>query len=95
MPYFLQQRYEFRKKAHNNAQRDAKYSQRKPACRSVDENTLKAYAELYVTTDAPKNVVIAAYKALLFECHPDRGGSEEQAKTINAAKNHIFEVKGW
>lgn len=54
-----------------------------------------AWSVLYVTKDAPQEVVVAAYKALVFLNHPDRGGDEERIKEINAAKDFVFKNRGW
>ena len=45
----------------------------------------RAAAVLFVTTDAPPDVVTAAYRALAKQYHPDRGGSTEQMQRLNAA----------
>ena len=44
-----------------------------------------ARAVLFVTNDAPWEVIEAAYRALIRKHHPDSGGSEDKAKAINAA----------
>lgn len=47
------------------------------------------YAILYVTEDAPLEVVKAAYKALVSIHHPDAGGSEEAMCKLNEAFSTI------
>lgn len=44
-----------------------------------------AYATLYVTENAPREVIIAAHRALASTHHPDRGGDTEVMARINAA----------
>lgn len=43
------------------------------------------HAKLYVTTDAPAEVIRAAYKALALKYHPDRGGDGAKMLEVNAA----------
>jgi DnaJ-class molecular chaperone len=40
---------------------------------------------LFVTSNAPPEVVLAAYRALAKKHHPDHGGDEEKFKEIDAA----------
>tara|TARA_R110000824_G_scaffold76345_1_gene193455 strand:- start:409 stop:552 length:144 start_codon:yes stop_codon:yes gene_type:complete len=40
---------------------------------------------------APEFVIKAAYKALAFKYHPDRGGDAEQFQIVTAAYNSIME----
>jgi molybdenum-dependent DNA-binding transcriptional regulator ModE len=47
------------------------------------------YAVLGLTNDAELEVVKAAHLALVKKYHPDRGGSEEMMKKINAAHDKI------
>ncbi len=52
---------------------------------------------LGVDTEAPQEVVKAAYRSLSRKYHPD-GGKEpnlEKTKAINAAYEEICKVKGW
>lgn len=44
-----------------------------------------AYSVLYVTSEAPPEVIRAAYRALVKLHHPDKGGEEERFKKIQAA----------
>jgi hypothetical protein len=48
------------------------------------------YDVLGVTPDASLTLIRAAYKARIRETHPDNGGSQEEASSVNAA----FEVLG-
>jgi curved DNA-binding protein CbpA len=50
-----------------------------------------AYDVLHLKPDAPPEVVAAAYKALAFKHHPDRGGDEEEMKRINDSHDRIKE----
>lgn len=61
-----------------------------------DNNTVQAFSSLYLLDNAPKSVVVASYRALMLEYHPDKpGGSEEKTKEINQAKDIIFRLKNW
>lgn len=67
-----------------HAARDARAKKSKPV---VNEGP---YAVLGVRSDAPNDVVLAAWKALAQRFHPDRpGGSEEKMKRVNAAMDEI------
>jgi hypothetical protein len=46
-------------------------------------------AALFVTSNAPKEVITAAYRTLIAAAHPDRGGDPETAARINAAYNEL------
>lgn len=48
------------------------------------------YRELFLHKQAPDEVVRAAYRALAQLNHPDRGGSNERMKAINAAYESIM-----
>lgn len=54
-----------------------------PIQNSIDNAT--AYATLYLTSNAPAEVVSAAYKALAKKHHPDKGGDPEAFKRITEA----------
>ena len=49
------------------------------------------YSLLYIMESAPEFVIKAAYKALAFKYHPDRGGDAEQFQIVTAAYNSIME----
>lgn len=54
--------------------------------RAAMVTAIPAWAKvLYVQPDAPQEVTEAAYRALSKINHPDRGGSTEKMKQINAA----------
>lgn len=48
-----------------------------------------ARGRLFVTADAPQEVVTAAYRALAKMHHPDKGGDEEEFKAIDKAYKEI------
>lgn len=43
------------------------------------------YDDLFITSEAPPEVIDAAYRALVKKYHPDTGGSAEDMKRINIA----------
>lgn len=43
------------------------------------------YEVLFVTTDAPPEVIKAAYRALASKYHPDHGGDEDKFKKVDEA----------
>jgi DnaJ-class molecular chaperone len=47
------------------------------------------YSVLYVSPDAPQEVIQAAYRALANLYHPDRGGNPEKMKALNIAFQEI------
>ncbi len=47
------------------------------------------YSTLFLTSDAPPEVIRAAYKALSFLHHPDRGGDMIKMQELNAAMQKI------
>lgn len=61
----------------------------------VERTEREDFEELFLLESAPKEVVIAAYKALCLMHHPDRGGDESRVKALNIAKDRIFQSKGW
>lgn len=48
------------------------------------------FNKLFVTEDAPNEVIRAAYKALASLYHPDRGGSSEKMAELNLAYDKIL-----
>lgn len=50
------------------------------------------YAVLHLKSTAPFNVVKAAYKALVKDCHPDHGGDVEEFKKISNAYENIQKI---
>lgn len=47
------------------------------------------HAKLYVTADAPAEVIRAAYRALASLNHPDKGGNTETMQSINGAYDRL------
>jgi hypothetical protein len=47
------------------------------------------FAALHLLPSAPPALVVAAYKILAKYCHPDRGGTEEQMRSLNLAMDHL------
>lgn len=52
------------------------------------------YATLYVTADAPMEVIKAAYRALALLHHPDHGGDLQRMQEINAAFDKVRQLRG-
>src|SRR6478609_296376 len=52
---------------------------------SINVAPANDYAALYVTSDAPAEVIRAAYKALALLHHPDNGGNLTTMQKINGA----------
>lgn len=48
-------------------------------------SSIGPHAVLYVTSNAPQEVIQAAYRALAKKYHPDNGGSHDAMKRINEA----------
>lgn len=76
-----------------------KYSKQESQTSPIINPSLKKvdpFSILFVTTDAPKIVVDAAYKVLMKEYHSDLpDGDGEKAKQINIAKDEIYKQRGW
>ncbi|MCF6219375.1 MAG: hypothetical protein L3J94_11615 [Gammaproteobacteria bacterium] len=53
-----------------------------------------AYATLKPKPGASREEVIAAHRTLMSKAHPDRGGSDQQAQQLNAAKAFLIEQMG-
>ncbi len=65
------------------------------ATMAVDEVSAEpvcVYATLYLTNDAPLEVVKAAYKALAAKTHPDVGGDERDFRRISDAYKNIIKT---
>lgn len=58
------------------------------------EQVIDPYEVLGVSRTAPLAVAEAAWKALMVEAHPDKGGSEERAKLLNKAIEMVREERG-
>jgi small-conductance mechanosensitive channel len=51
--------------------------------------------DLFLTKDAPQDVVDLVWKTLSKTCHPDCGGSEEKMKLVNLARDTFYKDNGW
>ena len=47
-----------------------------------------------ITRDSADAAITRAYKRVLLKVHPDKGGTEEDAKRLNAAKEEWDAAKG-
>ncbi|WP_375428848.1 J domain-containing protein [uncultured Sphingomonas sp.] len=56
----------------------------------VDRNEAKARAVLGVAPDADAETIRAAHRRLVAGVHPDRGGSAELARRVNAARDLLL-----
>ena len=54
------------------------------------EAEIRAYRTLDLAVGADRNAIKAAWKRLVKDAHPDRGGSLERAKALNAAKDLLL-----
>ena len=52
-----------------------------------------SHSVLFVTSDAPSEVIEAAYRALIKKHHPDAGGDTQTAAKINQAYSEIKKLK--
>ena len=53
------------------------------------------FAVLHLLPSAPQEVAQAAYRALAVLTHPDKGGSDEAMKKVNAAWGEVKKKRGW
>jgi DnaJ-domain-containing protein 1 len=56
-----------------------------------DAQVENPYATLYVTEDAPLEVIKAAYKALVAVHHPDVGGDKDAFQKVDSAYRKILQ----
>ena len=64
---------------------------RRPKRRTlVDRNEAQARAVLGVGPDAGADAIRAAHRRLVANVHPDRGGSAELARRVNAARDLLL-----
>ncbi len=56
----------------------------------VDRNEAQARAVLGVAPDADAETIRAAHRRLVAGVHPDRGGSAELARRVNAARDLLL-----
>ncbi|WP_242151956.1 DnaJ domain-containing protein [Sphingomonas sp. BAUL-RG-20F-R05-02] len=64
------------------------YLRRKPAPARIDE--AEARAILGVSASADADAIRAAHRRLVSAVHPDRGGSADLARRINAARDVLL-----
>ena len=64
------------------------YLRRKPAAPRIDE--AEARAILGVSASADPEAIRAAHRRLVSAVHPDRGGSADLARRINAARDVLL-----
>ena len=62
----------------------------KPTPNAIDD----AYQTLGLQPGAGKELIIKAHRQLIRDAHPDRGGSDEQAQRLNAAKELLLKSLG-
>lgn len=60
-----------------------------------DMSSLDPYKILGVSPNATKEEIQKAYRKRAAECHPDKGGSNEEMTKVNAAWEAIQRFKGW
>ncbi|MET0238570.1 MAG: molecular chaperone DnaJ [Sphingobium sp.] len=58
--------------------------------RRGDAGTREALELLGLSTDADRAAVIAAHRRLIMRNHPDAGGTEALAQSLNAARDHLL-----
>ncbi|HEX8387842.1 MAG TPA: DnaJ domain-containing protein [Sphingomonas sp.] len=63
---------------------------RKPRKGRVSLNEAEARALLGVPADADADAIRAAHRRLVGQVHPDRGGSAELARRVNAARDLLL-----
>lgn len=64
---------------------------RKPAAkRRVLRNEAEARAVLGVSDDADADAIRAAHRRLVTSVHPDRGGSADLTRRVNAARDRLL-----
>lgn len=51
--------------------------------------------ELFLTEDAPQEIVDLVWKTLSKTYHPDCGGTEEHMKAINLTRDEFYKSRGW
>lgn len=76
---------------HDDAAHQSSSSPPRSHAVSMPPEVAKAYATLYVTADAPPEVVKASYRACAALYHPDHGGSLEHMKLVNLAFERAYQ----
>jgi hypothetical protein len=87
---FQQQIEHLQERIREHTRRDL---ERNSSIRRADAGNI--VSSLHISKDAPREVIEAVYKALTRLHHPDKGGSEEKMKEINAARDQLFKERGW
>ncbi|WP_263622652.1 DnaJ domain-containing protein [Sphingomonas sp. R647] len=64
-----------------------------PAPQPRDPEEAAAYAILGVTPGAEPDEIRAAHRRLITSVHPDRGGSPELTRQVNAARDTLLKPK--
>ena len=59
-----------------------------------DETTRAALDLLGLPATATREDIIAAHRRLIARNHPDTGGTEALARSINAARDHLLDMHG-
>ena len=62
----------------------------RPIARAASEDETAARAVLGVASDAGETEIRAAHRRLINAVHPDKGGSAELARRINAARDELL-----
>ena len=56
---------------------------------NISKKDISPYSILYITPNAPDFIIKAAYKALAFKYHPDRGGDADKFQEVRSAYEAI------
>ena len=80
-----------RRKAHADDFADARRQHVDANASPHDVDRYRAAEVLGVQPNAPREVIEAAYKALVFANHPDRGGDAKKMVEINKAKRVLLQ----
>lgn len=62
----------------------------RPPLRKGDREVARARALLGVRSGADAEAIRAAHRRLIADTHPDRGGSPDEARRINAARDLLL-----
>jgi hypothetical protein len=76
---------------------EALHSEADPEETLVDEEDVyeKALSLLGLHEDCTQEELTRAFRSAMAQAHPDKGGTDEQAMAVNAARNIIKSHKGW
>jgi hypothetical protein len=70
------------------------WSARPRATRAPDPELVEARRVLGVTPKASRADIIAAHRSRIAAAHPDRGGSDQEAARLNAARDLLLKSTG-